>query len=435
VSFYLDASRVEPLSRAAAEAAARAADPLATVAAVRARQLACAGPGGSHEQLQLAARIGAVGEELQRPTVAVWEPIWRIDARLGRGEVPEAVAELPLLRQRVAACGLPIYRWHEERVEALLGQATGRFTDAIAHAEVAHDLFASLEDSLGARAMHYGFLVAVELHTGPSAEVAEGFSQIDFDQAPGFVGDLPMLGRALSWLGVGDDDEATRAYDRLAPPALWQPPGFLWMLLHTFRLQVAIGIGRLADLPPLLEVLEGHRGQHAVAGGGSISYNGCAELWLGVGAAALERWDDAVTDLQAALATAEGAGTRAFAVHAAAELADALVARDGPGDAAEAAALVARHRPTAAALGMRPWLERLDATAARATPSPARSASPLSPREEEVAALVADGLTNRQIAERLYVSERTAQNHVQHILTKLGLANRTQVATWVRAQR
>jgi DNA-binding NarL/FixJ family response regulator len=55
----------------------------------------------------------------------------------------------------------------------------------------------------------------------------------------------------------------------------------------------------------------------------------------------------------------------------------------------------------------------------------------LSTRETEVAALVADGLTNRQIATRLVLSERTAQNHVQHILTKLGFATRSQIATWV----
>lgn len=52
----------------------------------------------------------------------------------------------------------------------------------------------------------------------------------------------------------------------------------------------------------------------------------------------------------------------------------------------------------------------------------------LSGRELEVAQLVAEGLTNRQIGGRLIISERTAQNHVQHILTKLGLANRSQIA-------
>jgi len=55
----------------------------------------------------------------------------------------------------------------------------------------------------------------------------------------------------------------------------------------------------------------------------------------------------------------------------------------------------------------------------------------LSPRELEVAGLVAEGLTNRQIAGRLVISERTAQNHVQHILTKLGFATRSQIATWI----
>jgi DNA-binding NarL/FixJ family response regulator len=43
---------------------------------------------------------------------------------------------------------------------------------------------------------------------------------------------------------------------------------------------------------------------------------------------------------------------------------------------------------------------------------------------------VTEGLTNRQIAERLFISERTAQNHVQHILTKLGFATRSQIAAW-----
>ncbi len=56
--------------------------------------------------------------------------------------------------------------------------------------------------------------------------------------------------------------------------------------------------------------------------------------------------------------------------------------------------------------------------------------SALSPREAEVAALVAEGLTNRQIAERQFISERTAQNHVQHILTRLGFATRSQIAAW-----
>ena len=55
----------------------------------------------------------------------------------------------------------------------------------------------------------------------------------------------------------------------------------------------------------------------------------------------------------------------------------------------------------------------------------------LSKRELEVTRLVAAGMTNRAIAERLFLSERTVESHMEHILTKLGFSTRTQVAGWV----
>jgi two-component system, NarL family, response regulator DevR len=54
--------------------------------------------------------------------------------------------------------------------------------------------------------------------------------------------------------------------------------------------------------------------------------------------------------------------------------------------------------------------------------------SALSPREQEVLALVAQGMTNRQIAEQLVISEHTARNHVASILDKLGLSSRAAAA-------
>jgi DNA-binding CsgD family transcriptional regulator/streptogramin lyase len=58
----------------------------------------------------------------------------------------------------------------------------------------------------------------------------------------------------------------------------------------------------------------------------------------------------------------------------------------------------------------------------------------LSRREREVAALVADGLTNRAIAERLFISERTVDGHLEHIREKLGVTSRAQVAAWYVAR-
>jgi pimeloyl-ACP methyl ester carboxylesterase/DNA-binding CsgD family transcriptional regulator len=67
------------------------------------------------------------------------------------------------------------------------------------------------------------------------------------------------------------------------------------------------------------------------------------------------------------------------------------------------------------------------------TEQPANDIAPaaLSRREREVASLVARGLSNREIAGRLYLSERTIDNHVHHILDKLGFNSRVQVATWL----
>ena len=54
----------------------------------------------------------------------------------------------------------------------------------------------------------------------------------------------------------------------------------------------------------------------------------------------------------------------------------------------------------------------------------------LTGREQEVLTLVARGLTNRQIAQRLAISEKTVSVHVSNILSKLGLASRTQAALY-----
>lgn len=56
--------------------------------------------------------------------------------------------------------------------------------------------------------------------------------------------------------------------------------------------------------------------------------------------------------------------------------------------------------------------------------------SELTEREREVLALVARGFTNKQIADKLYVSEKTARNHVSHILEKLGLSRRSEAAAF-----
>ncbi|HTD76857.1 MAG TPA: LuxR C-terminal-related transcriptional regulator, partial [Chloroflexota bacterium] len=100
--------------------------------------------------------------------------------------------------------------------------------------------------------------------------------------------------------------------------------------------------------------------------------------------------------------------------------------------------LASARRAMPPALAATAWSEgqamSMERAIALALSTPTRidhdSAVRLSPREREVAGLVAQGLSNRDIAERLVVSERTAENHVQRVLNRLGLRSRAQVAVW-----
>jgi DNA-binding CsgD family transcriptional regulator len=100
---------------------------------------------------------------------------------------------------------------------------------------------------------------------------------------------------------------------------------------------------------------------------------------------------------------------------------------------AEAAAQLASARETATALESAPLIARIDELSeiAHRHGSFDEPWRPLTTREFEVARLIADGLTNAEIAGELLIAPKTASAHVEHILAKLGVARRAEIATWV----
>ena len=96
-----------------------------------------------------------------------------------------------------------------------------------------------------------------------------------------------------------------------------------------------------------------------------------------------------------------------------------------------------RSRPTCEPLEAKPTLERVDRRAhasnrcSRKTPGyPAG----LSPREVEVLKLVAEGLTDAEIAEQLFISRRTVTSHLTSIYNKVGIGSRAAAAVWAKDQ-
>jgi DNA-binding NarL/FixJ family response regulator len=74
-------------------------------------------------------------------------------------------------------------------------------------------------------------------------------------------------------------------------------------------------------------------------------------------------------------------------------------------------------------------------TPAQGQPSAGAQSDALTCREQEVAVLVTRGLTNRQIASALTLSEHTVATHIRNVLKKLGLHSRTQIAAWFTEQK
>jgi DNA-binding NarL/FixJ family response regulator/Tfp pilus assembly protein PilF len=163
-----------------------------------------------------------------------------------------------------------------------------------------------------------------------------------------------------------------------------------------------------------------------------------AEMHLARGRVAFHAGDtEAATEhLETALALLARIERPHLAARIRLELARALELSDPEAAEAEARAAAAAF----ARLAAEPDMAQADAMLGRVMrrPPPAPREPPvaggLSRRELEIAALVAQGLTNRQIADRLFLSVRTVESHVDSALGKLDFRTRTQLATWMTSR-
>jgi DNA-binding CsgD family transcriptional regulator len=360
--------------------AERLGDPLALRSALRARQVARGGPDGALDRVSLGSRMLALGLADGDDEAILWGRLWRVDAFAQLGRVAPASAELLSVAPTVARLRSPGPTWHLRRSELALAYGRGEFDRAFGLADECLRLAAHGHENM--RSLTASVVVRLNAVTGRDEWLPS--SMADFSWSPPFG--LAM--RALWHLTLGRPDEARECYQR--DEAFVSVPGIRYLITYAAFAELCSAFADAEVASAVYAALLPYADLFVCGGAGLTMLDGSVQRYLGLAASALGR----------------------------------------PGDAAEAAALAASAEAAASRLGMVPLLR--SARALSATLDGA-AAGPLTRREGEIAALVGRGLTNRQIAAALHISERTAENHVQHILTKLGLHTRTQIATWAVA--
>jgi DNA-binding NarL/FixJ family response regulator len=166
-------------------------------------------------------------------------------------------------------------------------------------------------------------------------------------------------------------------------------------------------------------------GQFVAVFGSADRYLGAVDSMLGTGTP--EKWFESAIEMDARMAAPvhEALTLAAYARHL----------RRSQADPRRVTELVDRARSLAEPVGHRRVLRQLDALNLPDTAAPGGGRRDgLTARETEVLRLLGEGLSNREIAARLVISENTAANHVRSILAKTGSDNRTQAAIYASAQ-
>ncbi|SOC50171.1 regulatory protein, luxR family [Blastococcus aggregatus] len=200
-----------------------------------------------------------------------------------------------------------------------------------------------------------------------------------------------------------------------------------WPCVLVYAIEAALYLEDESAARALRPMIGEYAGTNLVAGQ-FVAVFGSADRYLGALDSLLGR-TGAADSLAAALEMDIRMGS---AVHEAHTLvAQVLHGRRAGTDGRLLEELSGRARRLAEPLGLRRVLRLLGGPAPRA---PAHSPGGLTSRETEVLQLLGAGLLNREIAQRLVISENTAANHVRSILAKTGSANRTQAAMFAAAQ-
>jgi DNA-binding CsgD family transcriptional regulator len=404
------------LSARALELAEAAGDPTTVLDALRARELTLVAADTAEERLRLARLAMARDDD---PLVVVLGAGWQMRAayQLARMElVDESFAVMERAAERSRQ---PLVRWHLARARSSRWLLEGEFARAAAANEQAQDLAAEFGDPVMVGMGYAQSCHAARLRGDPAALPPDVWELLAATPP------MPLIraNNANVLLLAGRRDEAYPLWEELRDliPTLAEDFSWSGFLYEMAQLVVAF------DDPPAAEMLLGRLAQWrdcpGTVGISTAYFSGSPCYDIGRLHSVAGRPAEAAAALRDGIAADRAIRSRPHVALGRLELAGVLRTL---GAADEAADLVGLAAGELRRLGMPGPLARADRLAA-ALLADRRGADPLTVRERQVADLVVQARSNREIAEELVLSERTVESHVRNILAKLGVTNRAEL--------
>ena len=306
---------------------------------------------------------------------------------------------------------------------ALLSLAFGRFDEAEQSADQAHAVGESSDTVFDAGV--YGLqMFAIRREQGRLAEVLPLMRILSTSQEEQ---QMWRPGLTALYAELGMLDESRRELRALAPNGFAAVPrDAVWPACLTFLAEACIACDERDLAVELLRELDAYAGRNLMVAM-TICF-GPADRLRGGLAHLLGLLHEADTHFRSAMKLADRSASPVWRAHVQHDWALLALDRDDP---VNATTLADQARTTAITLGMNTLAQRsasvLDKINATATPA---THDGLSERELDVLRLIAEGCSNRDIGERLFISQHTAANHVRSILQKTGCANRAEAAAY-----
>jgi DNA-binding CsgD family transcriptional regulator len=429
--FAGERDRGTALSEQAVDLARRAGDPAALAYALGVRRIAIWGPDHGEERLAVADELMQLADATGDLELPLAGHEWRLSAVFELGDMPAVITEIEASAQLAEALRQP---------QGLSDVAAWRATLALMDGQLEEAERLTYEAlTIGQRAqsqnavVHFTVQMVVLRREQWRLDDLRGLESVVrsyAEQYPLVPSWRPLL--ALLACDLGNHAGAWRIFDEIAVNDFTDIPRNSWLWLHTMTMlsETSVALGDTPRAARLYEILLPYADRNVTANT-AITCFGSVSYFLGRLATLLSRWEDAARHFEQALTMNERMGLKPWVAHTLRAYAHLLVSR--PNRAARELGRAREMLEQAVAIYAETTVERGKAEAitlladrrlATIQPRSRAYADRLTEREVEVLRLVADGSTNREIADRLFLSVRTVERHIGNIYAKTGVHDR-----------